>query len=429
MADKRFTPKAQDKAQTDSITIASTWATNDTQTSAVNEKEVVVTVGATATTAAVATAVKEALNGDAITGDATRSETGDNIAEFAEFAASLFSASVIHVTGNTKGKPFTLTSVENTAGTGTAALASVTAATGRSHWDNIDNWGAVAIPADADVVYLDHTDVSLLYGLAQSAIEPAAMYVFMSYTGDIGLPEFNTDGEEYHEYRKTYLEIGPAILQIGLGEGNGSGRIKIDSTADICALTVVNTGASADDLSAFLWKGTNAGNTLTMNGGSVGVAVFGGEAATLATITVVDGDLTLGSGVTLSGAIVIHGGVVRINSAVAGSLVVNGGQVTIDGTGAVASLVIRGGTVVYNTSGTLGGATIVSGDGVLDFSQDPRAKTITNPVDIHGRDCRVIDNNKAITGGSNLIVDCNENADPSQVAFGSNVRVTRGTPA
>jgi hypothetical protein len=425
MADKRFTPKAQDKFQVDSITAAGVWAAADTQTSTVNEKEVVVTVGATVTTAAVATAILEALNGDEITGDATRSETGDNIPEFTEFTATLFSASVVHVTGNTRGKPFTLTSAENTAGTGTAALASVTAATGVSFWDNVDNWGGSAIPADTDVVYLDNTDVDILYGLAQGDIEPTAMYVAMSFEGDIGLPEYSDDGG-YHEYRATYLRIGPAALQIGAGEGNGSGRIKIDSGDDICALTVLNTGTSADELPAFIWKGTNAGNTLVQRGGSVGVAVFGAETATLSTFTVHDGELALGAGVTLSGALVVNGGSVTIRSLIDGSLTVNGGTVLIEGTGNVDQLTVRGGTVIYNTSGTLGGATVVSGGGVLDFSRASTSVTVTNPIDVQGETARVLDPFKR-TGA--VVLDLNEGSSLAQIDGGINARWTRGTVA
>ncbi len=426
MADKRWVPKAQDKAQVDSITVANTWGTGDTQTSAINEKELVVTVGATTTTAAVATAIKEAINGDTITGDATRSETGDNIPEFQEVEASLYSASVVHVTGTTKGKPFTLTSAETTAGTGTATLANVTAATGANFWDNVDNWGGSAIPADLDTIYVDNSDTSILYGLLQSAIEPTAMHVPMSFTGTIGTPEVNADGTQYYEYRPTYLQIGPAALTVGAGEGTGSGRIKIDSTSDVCALAVLNTGTSADDLPAFLWKGTNASNTLTMLAGTVGVAVFGGETATLATFTVSGGELALGSGVTLSGALVVNVGLVRINSLVDGSLTVNGGTVIIEGTGAVDQLTVNGGTVIYNTSGTLGGNTVVSGTGVLDFSQAASAVSVTNPIDLHGNAALILDPLKR-TGS--VVVDCNYGATLQQVNGGQNARWTRGTVA
>lgn len=426
MADKRWTPKALNKSQVATITLAGTWAAADTQVSTINEKDLVLTVGATITTTSIATAVKETINGDEPTTNATASETGDNVPEFAQDVLATVNGSVVTLTGREKGRPFTLTSTEATAGDGTATLASVTAATGLNFFDNVDNWGGSAIPADADNVYFDHSEVSVLYGLSQAAIEPAAMYIAMSYTGDIGLPEVNAEGG-YNEYRATYFRIGPAILQIGAGDGNGSGRIKIDSGDDVCAMTVLNSGTSADDLPAVIWKGTHASNTLTMRGGNVGVAVFGGETATLASFTVNGGDLTLGAGVTLSNALVVNEGAVRINSKVDGSLTVNGGAVVIDGTGDVDQLTIRGGGVVLNTNGTLGGNTIVSGDGVLDLSQDSRPLTaVTNPIEMYGTECRIIDPFKRL---GNVVIDFNEGAQPSQVEWGENLRLTRAATA
>ena len=425
MATPRWIGAALDVFQKDSITIALTWAAADTLTVTIGTRDLVLTVGATVTTASIAQAVLEMINGDTITGDPARSDTGDNIPEFAKVTATLFSASVVHVTANTAGVPFTMTVTENTAGTGTATRAAVTACTGANFWDNADNWDTGVVPADGDSVYIDNSDVSILYGLAQSAIEPAAMYVAQSFTGTIGLPEVNEDGG-YHEYRATYLRVGPVILKVGAGPGNGSGRIRIDSGDDPCALTVYNTGSPLDDVPALLWKGSDAGNTLVMVAGSVGVAVYGAETATLATVTKEDGDLTTGAGVTLSGALKQHGGTWVINSAVATSLTQTAGANVVEGTGAVAQLTLRGGSCVYNTTGTLGGAPVVSGDASLDFSQNPATKAVTNPIEAHGKDCRILDPNKVVT---TLVVDFNEGASEGQVTWGSNVRLTRGTPA
>lgn len=424
MATPRWKGKALPVAQVNTIVVALTWAAGDTATLTINGRDLVLTVGATVTTTAIATAIKEMVNGDDITGDATRSETGDNVPEFDEITATV-NSSTVTLTGDTKGKPFTLTVTEVTAGTGTATGAVATAATGPNHWDNTDNWDTGALPADGDTVYIDHSDVSIWYGLAQSAIEPAAMYVGLSFTGEIGLPEVNEDGG-YPEYRDQYLQIGPVILRIGDGVGNGSGRIKIDCTSDVCALTVVATGNSLDEQPALIWKGTNAANALVMRAGSVGVAIFGGETATLATFRIDGGTIEFGAGVTLSGALQLNDGSAEINSLIDTSLTMLGGTVVIDGTGNVDQLTIRGGTCVYKTTGTLGGATIVSGTGILDFEQDPSAKTVTNPIDVYGEQAQVFDVDKVV---ASLIVDLNEGARPEQVRWGTNVRLTRGTPA
>jgi hypothetical protein len=424
MATPRWAPRALPVAQVDSVTIANTWAAADTLSVTINSRSITLTVGATTTTASIAQALLEAINGSTITGDATRNETGPEIPEFEDLTATLFSASVVHVTGE-EGVPFTMTATEVTAGTGTATRALVTAATGPWHFDNANNWDTGSVPVDGDTIYIDNTDGAILYGLDQSAVEPAAMYIAQSFTGTIGLPETNEN--DYHEYRSQYLTIGPLILQIGAGAGSGSGRIKINSGSDPVALTVFNSGSAVDDVPAILWKGTDATNALVQTGGDLGVAVYGAEAATLATINKSGGSLLCGAGVTLSGALTHAGGGLAVNSAIATSLTQTAGDTLIEGTGAVAQLTLQGGTCVYNTTGTLGGATVVAGDAILDFGQNPVAKTVTNPIDGFGAAARISDPLKVV---ASLIVDGNRGFDAgTQVAWGTNYRLTRAATA
>jgi hypothetical protein len=79
------------------------------------------------------------------------------------------------------------------------------------------------------------------------------------------------------------------------------------------------------------------------------------------------------------------------NSAIGGVLTQTGGQTVIDGSGAVDQLTLQGGVCVYNTTGTLGGNTVVAGDGVFDFSQNPVTTQVTNAIDLYGTACRVLD--------------------------------------
>lgn len=424
MATPRWAPRALNVAQTDSITVANTWATGDYTEITINSRVIRVTLGATQTAAAMASGISEAINGETATTGCTFSETGDNIPEFADLEATLNSSTVVYVTGP-EGVPFTMTVTESTAGDGTSTRALVTAATGLNHWDDANNWDTGVLPADGDTVYIDNSSVDILYGLDQSAIEPAALHIAQSFTGTIGLPEINEDGG-YHEYRSTYLTIGAVVLQIGAGAGNGSGRIRINSGSDPCALTVFNSGSRLDDVPAVLWKGTDSTNTLVQVGGDVGVAVYGAETATLATVTKEDGDLLTGAGATLSGALVQNGGTWTVNSLIDGSLTMIGGSVEINGTANVDQLTVRGGVCTYNTTGTLGGATVVSNDGVLDFGSNPSAVSVTNPIDLHGTECRFLDPNKRC---GSVVVDLNESARLDQVDIGRHIRITRGTPA
>ncbi len=83
--------------------------------------------------------------------------------------------------------------------------------------------------------------------------------------------------------------------------------------------------------------------------------------------------------------------------------------------------------VYYNTTGTLGGNTILSDDAVLDFSQDMRTKTITNPIDVYGRESKVLDVNKVVTS---LVIDYNySDCICNGSTLGNNVRITRSTPS
>ena len=351
-------------------------------------------------------------------------------------------ATTMVFTANEPGVPFTATfSMFDTAygaadaqtieGAATPTTGTATTVnSGPNVYDTLANWDSGALPVDADTIIFENADESagVLYGLDQSAIEPAAVYVMMSFEAPIGLAKTNTLGTEYPEYRSDYLTIGPVILDVGRGQGSGSGRLKFNSGTDPCAVTVHNTGSPEEaNVPAFLWKGTDAGNTFTARGNaSCGIAFFGGETATVATLTL-DGNASVvcGLGVTLT-TINVNGGRLEVNSNIAGTITVRGGEVTLNGTTTVAQMTVRGGRVVVNSSGTWAGNTILAGDGVLDFSEAPVTLAITNPIEMYGPNCRIIDPNKRIT---TLVVDLNEGADAGQIVWGVNVRLSRGTPA
>lgn len=324
------------------------------------------------------------------------------------------------------GKPVTVTGTV-AGGTGTQTPAAVTANSGLNVWDAASNWSLAAAPVATNAVFIDNSNVSILYDLSQAGATLASGTIAQSFTGTIGLPKTNRDGAPYNEYRTDYLTVDCTSWIIGRGPGLGSGRIKINSGTVQTAVVVENTGTSAEiPLESFLWKGTHASNAMTVRGGSVGIGVFGGEAATLLTLAV-EGNarVRIGAGVTL-GTLTVNGGTVEVNCAIGTSLVVNGGTVTINGTGAIAALAQGGGTIVYNTTGTLGGNPTVGGAGRLDFSQDPRTgKTVTNPITIYGTAARVDDRNKVVTGGSGLVVVCSQGATSAQVNWGPNATLTR----
>jgi hypothetical protein len=112
----------------------------------------------------------------------------------------------------------------------------------------------------------------------------------------------------------------------------------------------------------------------------------------------------------------------------AGDIVMTGGTCRLFGDNAVDLVQLSGESYLYyNTTGALGGATVVTGQATLDFSQDMRAKTVTNPIEVYSPDAKVIDPFKVVSG---LIVDFNFTGVVTNGSdFGSNVRMTRGATA
>lgn len=89
MAETRRTSAALAVADVWKIVVAGTWVAGETVVLTVGTRDITITLVTTVTTASIATAIVEAWNGDDVTGDATRSDTGSNIPEFAEATAAI----------------------------------------------------------------------------------------------------------------------------------------------------------------------------------------------------------------------------------------------------------------------------------------------------------------------------------------------------
>lgn len=428
--------------------MAGTWETTDVIRAQVGNRVVDFTVGSATIDTFLAT-VRDAWN-------ALSSTT---YPEFAELTASIDTGSDYFIlTADTAGVPFvvTLTPLEVTLGAadaqtiegaGTATTGTeATANAGPNVWTTAANWSGGAVPADADVCYFRNSNVDVLYGIDLDDRD-LSIVVEMSYTGKIGLPLYNAGG--YPEYRPTYLKIGNNGTQsvtIGQGIGAGSGRIKINSGTLATTVVVHNTGNPAESgLEAFLYKGANASNTMTVNKGSVGIAVLpyddyeGSEetatipALSIGYVTNPSGDVAVrcGSGVTLT-TIDQSGGKLEINSGAttitktAGDLVLAGG---ITGTAVTVTTLNERGGNTYVTGVTTITTGNVSNAGVLDYSRDMRGKIITNALNIYGDKAKFIDPYRVVssTSGSNVIVDLEQGGALANLNLGSNIKLTRAT--
>lgn len=366
----RFIANALPVAQVDTLTVGGTIEADDVFLLTINGKTLRVAAGSTAA-ADVASAIAAAWNDSAIP-------------EFAEITAEADGATVV-LTADVPGRPFSVAIATTEAGGGAAdgqtfTRAATTACSGPNFWNAAANWDTGAVPADDDDVYLDNSNIDLLYGLDQHTVALASLHIAASYTGRIGLPEHNG---AYREYRERTLRISAGQVRIGYGPGPGSSRIRLDTGSQPAAVAVLRTGTPAEqDRESLYWVGSHAGNTLEVVQGSVAVATEAGAEAQVAprvghaSNVASDAIVRFGAGVTL-GDLHQSGGVVELNSDAAAVEMTDGTLVVA--AGAVDVLDLFGGTAYYNSPGTLGTAR-VGPRGRLDFSQDMTPKTVANPV-------------------------------------------------
>lgn len=357
---------SQAQAQVNTHTIGGTAANAQVYSVTINLKVVSYTASGADTNTTIAAALQALL-------------AASTIPEFKEAVWTVVTT-VITGTAFVPGVPFTATSAAT--GTGTLVAATTVASLGPNHWDDPDNWTLAAVPVNSDDVWLTNNNVSILHGLGQSAVTLNAFYQDSTYTGTIGLPDYNGS---YYEYRKTALEIKSATTNLGRGDSpaGGSSRIKINFSSSVSAVTVDSTGSSGEQgVPAVLLTGLNSTSSLQVMSGTVGVAFAPGSVATIPTVRVgfhqspaTDATVIFGVGATLT-TINMVGGIVSARSNVT-TLNIEDGSFTLYGSATLTTLNGDGGTIFYETVGTLTTANLGTGC-TLDFRRDPRGRTVTN---------------------------------------------------
>ena len=364
-------------AEVQTIAVNGTWANADTASITINGKAVTYTVsGLTGNTQFYTNAkLVAALN-------------ASTLAEFEEQTFANTSNTVMTITADTAGRPFTLATSEVTAGSGELGDPAVTtAASGPYVFNTAANWDSGAVPVAGDTVVFEYSDVDCLYNLDQSSVNNfASLTARQSYTGKIGLPRTNKSGgssasDYYVEYREAYLKAAVQAVTIGEGTGSGSGRIKLSlENSATCAILIYDTGTPAESgVQSVVITNTHTDTTATISKGSVGFDVFSGETGTIATLklgytTNRYGDVTgrTGSGTTIT-VLDKSGGDYEIGTA-ATTITHTGGTLTIKD-GSITTLNVDGGTVRYQGNDTI--TTVNGGGGTLDLATDMRARTFT----------------------------------------------------
>lgn len=355
MATKRWRGDAVAVAQVNTVTVGGVAAASQVYTVTINGKTVSYVAAGGDTNNAIAAALQALL-------------AASTILEFAEVAWTV-STNVVAGTAKTAGYPFANSS--SASGTGTLVTATTVAATGPNHWDNPANWSPANVPVAADDAIVENGAVSVLYGLAQSAVTLASLAIKQNFTGYVGLPQRNAAG--YDEYRATYLAVGATTVSLGQGDGTGSGRIKLDTGSAACTLDVVNTGAPAEvGVESLLWKGSHASNAANVFAGTAGLCALAGETGAVTNLRVNGGVVNCGSGLTLANKDQSDG-TLATNANIGASCNQNGGT-HFHRNGTLASAKIDGGTLHYASPNNVTQLDVGSG-GTADFSLDSRSLT------------------------------------------------------
>ena len=198
--------------------------------------------------------------------------------------------------------------------------------------------------------------------------------------------------------------------------------------------TVISTSASRTDagVPVLLVKGTATTNVFDIDKGDAALAWYAGEATGLGTLNVgyttnqqSDSTVWCGPDVTFTNCAVIQsGGSLTLNSSITstGTVVCYGGTLTVNLAAAVNQLTAIDATVIYNSTGTLGGNTVLSGSATLDFSQDLRAKTVTNAIQVFSSKVTVNDPNKVV---GSLVLALKNIPVTGNLSIGSGMTLTR----
>ena len=371
MATRRWQGGAAAVAQVTTLTPANVEV-GDTFTVTINNKSITVT--ATDTTVA------------NVTGLMAAAWNASTVPEFAEVTAE-DSTTHVTLTADTPGVPFTVAATEADSGGGTDnqtfTASTTTSSAGPSHWDDADNWSTNTVPTTGDDVIIDQGDDDIKYGLDQNSIDLQSLRITNTFSGTLGLPDVNTDGGEYFEYRQKDLKVGfsggTTTCTVGEGPGNGSGRIRIDfDGATGTTLRVYATGSGLDsDIAPLQIANMGTTSTVEVFGGELDINYKGGESGDVTTFRQTGGTVRMGSGTDLTtGTQTIdqQAGTLEVNSACDTILQkTTAGTITIRGSGAIASLTTAG-TVNHQGTGTV---TTLVNKGV--FNRDNTvAITITN---------------------------------------------------
>ncbi len=334
------------------------------------------------------------------------------------------------ITGDTAGVPFWASETTTEAGGGaqdaqTFAVATTTVCAGPSIYSTAENWKDGAIPVTGNIVHIDASVTTDIYGSDQNTVDLRGFTVHDGSTINIG-------------------GAGKA-LEISLKDTNyynanlyGTGKIYLDID-DYGAINVFKAGAPT---SAIPWAlnlvGTHDASTAAT--GVINIMCGANESVSIAA-NPRDTEMEAQEIVITDKAVVAIGSVVTdYNDATFPLLEMAAGDVTVrcntvtetmtggslrhSGTATLTTGNVYGGTLYYESSGTLTTANL--GDaGALDCTRDLRTREITT-CNRYGS-AKIKDPFKTVTatGGGSWAVVLKEGKIDANLDLGNNMTITR----
>ena len=252
-------------------------------------------------------------------------------------------------------------------------------------WTHPDNWSPSGVPSASDHVYFENNAISCNTEseLDQSGTGAlASLNIAQSYTGSIGTAATPL------KHKATLVSIG---YHDGPGTPAGSPLIHLDLHTADTAVTVHNTGTSADASRAPVRiKGAGDGspaNTLIVYKGKVELGTDTTDSSTkFVTVTcsydtkvATDADLFIGPGASATAITTLNilGGDVYLKKAVS-NLNIEAGTLLTTGSGAITTMNVTGGVVTANSTGTIAALNIFDGAGVVDFTKSNVSRAVND---------------------------------------------------
>lgn len=276
------------------------------------------------------------------------------------------SSAVVTLTADTAGVPFSVAE----SGTGTwSGTGNTTANQGINDYETARNWQLDAIPIATNDVIFGVGQVGAVYGLNQSAIALGDFRIEKGCKSLIG---------RFEQGLAHYLRIDPDLLRV---EYSGQ-RCLLDIGSAAISPYIWSDGSPELTGRYVVYIKGSAIATLEIGKGSVAVAAFQEDTATVATVRIgyettraSDANVLLGPGLTLT-TLDMAGGIAKALCAFTTGNILEGATLTTEGTGAITTLNVYG-TAYPNSSGTIG---TLNAYGVVDFTKDRRARTVTSLV-------------------------------------------------